>query len=107
MEVESHPPHCCLGAKEGHHGRDRPPDWQKVSNRYEVLLQIGRIICARHVASPSQDGELAPLCQNAVDLDSEIKGLRQRLTDIVAAPLLPEDLAAEPVRKEHAQCAPN
>lgn len=79
----------------------------RVRWRYELLLQIGRIVCARHRASPLQDGELAPLCQNAVDLDSEIKGLRQGLAEIMAAPLLPEDLPAEPLGEEPAQSAPD
>lgn len=75
----------------------------KEGERHQLLLQIGTIVCARHRASPLQDEELALLCQSVADLETEIKRLRERLAQIMAAPLLPEDVAAEPLKRERAQ----
>jgi len=70
----------------------------KQSERNEVLQQIGRIMCARHLASPLQDEELATFCQSAIDLEAEVKDLRKRLSEMESAPLLAEDMGAGPLR---------
>jgi hypothetical protein len=69
----------------------------KVAGRNELLLQIGRVMCTRHLALPLQDEELTPLCQSASDLDSEIKGLRKKVVELQSSPLLPEDMGAQPL----------